>query len=174
MSRVLVAGARTPRGEGPAALMKRENEALAQFYGCLADLSLLAWQVRDLTNTNARLKPKLDDPALRDHPKRPEYVAAFETRDLQIRVLKQKADPFLREFAAIWQRLPEQRRERMYREETGFPQERQPVRLAHRVFAWMASSEFLWPSRSEAPFGWLVLFGAIGVLRACVWSQWAS
>lgn len=152
VSRLLTAGARTPPGQSPAALMKRENQALAQFYGCLADLHLIAYQARPLIAANDRLEPRLNDPALMAHPKRAEYVAAFETRALQIRVLRQKADPFLREFALVWERLPEERREAIRRDETDWPQETNSAVLAARVFAWMCSESFLWPGRAEAGF----------------------
>lgn len=132
--------------------MKRENQALAQFYGCLADISMVAHQARPLMVANDRLEPKLNDPALRDHPKRTEYVAAFETRAFQIRVLRQKADPFLREFALVWERLPEERRQHIRGNEDGWPCERNPMALAHRVWRWMVSNAFVWPSKNECPF----------------------
>lgn len=100
----------------------------------------------------SHLEPKLNDPALRDHPKRPEYAALYDTRALQIRVPRQKAEPFLREFAVIWERIPEARREAIRRDETGWPQETTPAVLAARVFAWMASEDFLWSSKHDAPF----------------------
>jgi hypothetical protein len=115
---------------------------------------------------NDRLEPKLNDPALQQHPKRPEYVAAFETRAFQIRVLRQRADPFLREFALIWQRLTPETQARV-RSEPGFPTTTTPAVLAHRVFAWYASDGY-WGGVAEAPFEWLVLCGAIGALRACL------
>jgi hypothetical protein len=56
------------------------------------------------------------------------------------------------EFALIWQRLPEERREHIRQCETDWPSEANPAALAHRVWRWMASESFVWPSRNEAPF----------------------
>lgn len=150
MSRTLVAGTRAPRTKRPP---REEQELLDRFHGVMVDLSMTASKIRALTEANARLEAKLNDPALMDHPKRAEHVARFHERELQIRVLhRHHADWYRREFAVIWQQLPEERREHIRTTETGWPQQTSPALLARRVWDWVQSDEFWWPGTTECPF----------------------
>jgi hypothetical protein len=162
--RLLVAGARTPRGQSPAALTRKENDVLAQLFGAMSDLCFLGWTKQPLADANATLEPKLRDPALMDHPKRAGYLETFQRRDLQMRLIDRRAEPFLAAFAQAWQRLPEPRRA-AFRAEPGWPNEAVSVVLAHRVFAWFSSGGFWLAGKQEAPFGWLVVFSAIVAQR---------
>jgi hypothetical protein len=144
-----------------------EARVLAQLYGLLADLFLMAKPVRDLAEKQARLKAKLDDPALARHPKRAEYVEVYQQRQQEIAdletIIDRQARRYVDEFPAVWQRLSAETRERMYRDETDFPQERSVPRLAVAVWAWLKSERFLWPSQTEAPFIVLATLGALAV-----------
>jgi hypothetical protein len=142
----------TTRRESVPALSPLEAKVLAQWYGWMNDLYCIAARIRDLQTRNAALKVKLDNPALANHPKRSDYAWIYDQRDVEIETLRHVARPYVHELAATWQRLSVGTQERIYREETDWPQERHPAKLAAEVFRWMQSEAFLWPTRNEPPF----------------------
>lgn len=111
-------------------------------------------------------RAKLDDPALRDHPKRPAAEARMEGWRLELRDIEVKAEPVRRGLQRQWDGLPE-RIHTFLRDSGGWPDESDGDTGKEVVNAlWkMAIEGKPFPS-GECPFALLITLGLTLIARS--------
>jgi len=156
VSRVLAASEprKTPRGTNSHVDCA---DVVAGLWITLGKLWLKGRRYGKVLGLMADTREKLNDPRLRDHPKRPAAEARMEGWRLELRDLEARAEPYRRGVARQWDGTPE-RIHRFLRDSGGWPEE--PVegkRMADALWRYAVEGK-PYPG-GECNFALLVGFG---------------
>ena len=147
MTRTLTAGTRTepraPRQPVDCA------DVVAGLWISVERMWLKAERYRKVVKAIRDTRAKLEDPRLRDHPKRPDAEARMEGWRLELRDLEVKAEPYRRGVARQWDGIPE-RVHRFLRDSGGWPEGEGGKEIAAGLWRY-AVEDRPWPG-GECPF----------------------
>ena len=155
MARTLSAGARAePRQQSRAYVDCAD--VVAGLWITLGKLWMRGRRYGKVLAAMERTREKLADPALRDHPKRPDAEARMEGWRLELRDLDQQAEPYRKGLQRQWDGMPE-RVHRFLMDSGGWPDGESGKEMAAGLWRYAVEGK-PWPG-GECPFLVLVGFG---------------